>query len=99
VTLTDWTNCSIVLLAIEGAVFVLVVGFIVFQSIRGTRWLTKSVRFYSPLVQSRFRDVANATEKASQQIASPFIDASAATAKARRLLLFLAPSAKGREKT
>lgn len=98
-TLADWRNVSIVLLALPASVFGLVLVLLVYQSIRGTNWLIRRVKLYGPEVQSRFRAVANSSEKASQQIASPFIAAGAAAAKARRLLSFLCPSARGREKT
>jgi hypothetical protein len=98
-TLADLRNVSIVLLAFEAFVLGLVVGAAVYMSLRGTNWLIRHVRIAGPVVQGRFRIVANASENASQRIAAPFISVSASNAKARRVMSFLVPPFKGREKT
>jgi hypothetical protein len=87
-TLTDWTNASIILLAVEAFILTLVPGLIFFFGIRGTNRLIFEVRDKSPLVLSKLREAARATEHASQTITAPSINLSAAKAQLSGWLSF-----------
>jgi len=80
-TLTDWTNASIILLAVEAFILTIIPGVIFFFGIRGTNRIIFELRDKSPLIRSKFREVARATEQASQKVTSPFINVSAGRAQ------------------
>jgi hypothetical protein len=84
-TLTFWTAASIILLALEMMVLMLIPGVILFFSVRGLRALERKMREVSPKVQGVFRRVNLLTHQASDKIAAPIINVEATNAQVRAL--------------
>lgn len=82
-TLSDWANLSIILLAIEAFVICLVVGVVYFYATRGLLQLIRQLRITFPIIQRYFRQAEQVTKTASDRVAAPFIATSAASAKVR----------------
>jgi hypothetical protein len=71
--LAAWRDASIVLLALEAMVLVLIPGIILYALARGVTALIAKVRIWGPVVRSYFRQAAAITEQVSQVVAAPVI--------------------------
>ena len=83
-SLANWRDLSVVLLAIEAFMISLVPAVMLFFCVRGISWLLKQLRAYAPKVQDYFRQGAQIAEDVSQKIAAPFFAVGAAAAQVRR---------------
>lgn len=95
--LAFWRDLSVVLLCLEGFIMLLIPGVLCFFSIKGLRALERKLRGASPKVQEAFRKVNLVTRQASDKVASPFIAASAANARANAMRRGTASPIKRRE--
>ena len=84
-TLTFWTAASIILLALEMMVLMLIPGAILFFSIRGLRATERKMREVSPKVQGVFRQVNQVTHQAADKIVAPVIKVEATNAQVRAI--------------
>ena len=66
-------DISVVLIAIQVFVILLIPGAVAYYAVRGTSWVLRQTRTYSPLVQAKFRQAAGIADKASQKVAAPLI--------------------------
>lgn len=94
-TLATLTDISVVILAIEAFVILLVPGVIVFFAIRGINWLQRQLRKYGPMARFRFNQAAQISEDMSHYAAAPFIAASATSARLRRIQSVVSSSVSG----
>jgi hypothetical protein len=85
VTLPDWRDLAVALLAIEAFLIGLVPAVALFFAVRGMRWVTNKVRHGTPIVQGYFQRAARISEKASRRVATPIIRLAAEAARARQL--------------
>ena len=83
-TLAEWTDLSIILLAIEAFVISLVPGVILFYCVKGMFWTIRKLRYVFPVVQGYFFKAEQITKETSDRIAAPFITVSATAAQTRR---------------
>jgi hypothetical protein len=81
VTLTEWTNVAIVILAVQAFFLAIILGAVLYFGIRGTSGIIRQLRISAPRAQAYFRNLADAAEQTSQRIATPFMSASAARAR------------------
>ena len=84
-TLTFWTAASIILLALEMMVLMLIPGAILFFSIRGMRAAERKMLEVSPRVQEVFRQVNVLTHRAADKIGAPVIKVEATNAQVRAM--------------
>lgn len=91
-TLADWRDLSIILLAIEAFIMGLVPAVILFFAIKGMLWVIRKLRGAAPVVQGYFRKASQVSENVSQRIAAPFIAASATSAQVQRWRQAILPS-------
>jgi hypothetical protein len=84
VTLADWRDVSIILLAVEAFVFGLVPAALFFAMFKGISSLNRKLPAASLVVRSYFQGAERSTKVVSQRIAAPFIAAGAATAQVNR---------------
>jgi uncharacterized protein YoxC len=84
-TLTFWTSASIILLALEMMVLMLIPGAILFISIKGLRAMERKMREVSPKVQGVFRQANLLTHQAADKIAAPVIKVEATNAQVRAI--------------
>jgi hypothetical protein len=84
-TLTFWTSASIILLALETMVIMLVPAAILFFSVRGLWAPEKKMREVSPKVQGVFRQVNLLTHQAAEKIVAPVIKVEATTAQVQAM--------------
>jgi hypothetical protein len=84
-TLTFWTAASIILLALEMIVLMLIPGAILFFSIRGLWAMEKKMREVSPKVQGAFRQVNLMTHQAAEKVVAPVIKVEATNAQIRAI--------------
>jgi hypothetical protein len=84
VSLAQWRDLSIVLIALE--VFAMLVAPLVAMalSVRGMAWVHQKLRGIFPRIQGYFAVAANATDVASQKIVRPIIAVSATSTQIRR---------------
>ncbi|MGQ9489733.1 MAG: hypothetical protein ACUVR4_11835 [Anaerolineae bacterium] len=82
-TLGSWRDLAIVLLAVEAFFLSLIPGVILYLTIRGVVWLSRTLRRVAPTIQGYFRKAATVAEQASQRAVTPMIAASAALAQLR----------------
>lgn len=83
-TLTNWRDLAVVLLALEALIMGLVPAVLFFFSVKGMLWLIHKLEASAPVVQGYFRKAAEISETVSQRAGAPFIAASATSAKVRR---------------
>lgn len=83
-TLANWRDLAVVLLALEGFIMGLVPAVILFFAVKGMLWLIHKLRATAPVVQGYFRKAAEISETVSQRAGAPFIVASATSAKLHR---------------
>jgi hypothetical protein len=83
-TLTNWRDLAVVLLALEAFIMGLVPVAIFFFLVKGLLWLIRKLRATAPIVQSYFRKAAEISETVSQRASAPIIAASATSAKVQR---------------
>ncbi|PKO21743.1 MAG: hypothetical protein CVU38_12970 [Chloroflexi bacterium HGW-Chloroflexi-1] len=83
-SLANWRDLSIVLLAIEAFIISLAPAVLFYLCVRGISWVLEQIRTYAPQVQGYFRQGAEIAENVSQKIAAPFVAISAAAAQVRR---------------
>ena len=83
--LAFWRDASIVLLALEGFVLMIVPGALFFLLFKGARKLELKMREVSPRVQAAFRQVNRLTHQGADKVAAPVIKASATSAQLRAL--------------
>jgi len=90
VTLANWRDLSVILLALEAFILSLIPAALFYFSIRGVLWVLRQSKTYAPRVQGYFRKAAEVSEHVSQRMAAPIISISAGIAQARcwRSLLF-----------
>lgn len=82
-TLANWRDLAVILLAIEAFVIALLPGIVLFFAIRGMSWVIRKLRATAPTVQGYFRKAATISEQASQRVAAPFVGTSATLARVR----------------
>lgn len=97
-TLANWRDLAVILLALEAFIISLVPGAILYFAVRGMLWLIRKLRVTAPTVQGYFAKAAVISEQASQRIAAPFIGASARIAQTRQWQVALASSFRTRKK-
>jgi hypothetical protein len=78
-------DISVVIIALEVFVICLVPGVILFFIVKGLFWVERKIKYFAPLVQYRFRQVADITEKTSQKVAAPVMSVNASAARVRRV--------------
>ena len=86
-TLTDWTNLAIILLAVEAFVFVLIPAVLLYYSVRGMQSTRAWLRTIGlPQSQRISRLVAERTNTYSAKVTEPFVQVEASTTQARATL-------------
>ena len=85
-TLPDWRDLAVVLLAIEAFLIGLVPAVALYFVIRGMQWVTKKVRHGTPIVQGYFQHAARMSEKVSRRVAGPIISLESGAARTDRWL-------------
>jgi hypothetical protein len=90
--LAAWRDISIIVLTVQTLVMVVVVGILFYILNRGMSKLHGSVKRYSPIVQDRLRQVAEISERVSEKVAAPILNAETGSAKVRRWFVFLRSS-------
>jgi hypothetical protein len=80
-TLADFRDLSIILLAIEAVVVGSVAAVLVVLMIMGVMRLNREIPVVSPVVQGYFRKAELYAKVAGERIAAPFITAGATTAR------------------
>jgi len=96
-SLANWRDLSVVLLAIEVFVISLVPGIILFFCVKGMLWMIRKIRGVAPVIQGYFRKAEQVSRIASERVAAPFIAASAAAAQVRRWQHSLISSPRSKE--
>jgi sensor c-di-GMP phosphodiesterase-like protein len=99
VTLTDWTNVAIVILAVQAFFLAIILGAVLFVAIWGTSKTIRQLRIFGPRARAYFRGLADSAEQTSQRIATPFMGASAARARMVRTMSAAFSSIKGQKET
>jgi hypothetical protein len=84
-TLANWRDLAVVLIAIEVFILCLVPGVILYFIVRGLSWLIAQVRHYGPLVRARFAYVAELAERYSHKPVEPILQAHELRAKVPRM--------------
>lgn len=82
-TLGNWRDLAIVLLALEAFLLSLIPAVILYFALRGMSWLIRKLRSVMPTVQGYFRKAATVTEEISQQAVAPVITTSVALTQLR----------------
>ncbi len=82
-TLGNWRDLAIILLAAEAFLLSLIPAAILYFALRGMSSLIRKLRSVAPTVQGYFRKAATITEEASQRISAPVIRISATAAQLR----------------
>ena len=82
--LAAWRDLSIILLAIQTLLMVVVVGALLYLLNRGMSKLRGAIRHYSPIIQDRLRQVSEISEQISQKVSAPMIHAETTSAKVHR---------------
>lgn len=82
-SLANWRDLAVVLLALEAFVFSLVPAVILYFGVRGMIRLLKLVRTYAPMVQGYFRRAAEVSDRVSRRVVSPIIGVEAGVAQVR----------------
>jgi hypothetical protein len=80
-TLSHLTSLSIILLAFEMFIMMIIPGAIFFFSLRGLFALERKMKEVSPKVQGFFRDADRVTRQVSDKMAEPFIRVSETSAQ------------------
>lgn len=83
-TLANWRDLAVILLALEAFIISLVPAVILFFAVKGMLWVIRKLRSVAPTVQSYFRKAADTSEQISQRAAAPFIATSATLAQVDR---------------
>ncbi len=83
-TLANWRDLAVVLLAVEAFFISLIPGVILYFAVRGMLWVIRKLRVTAPTVQGYFRKAADISEQVSQRTAAPFIAVSATLAQVNR---------------
>jgi len=83
-TLADWRDVSVILLAVEAFVFGLVLAALFFAMFKGVSVLNRKLPAAGLVVRSYFQRAERSTKIASQRIVAPFITAGAGTAQVKR---------------
>lgn len=83
-TLANWRDLAVILLALEAFVISLIPGLILFFAVRGMLWVIRKLRAIAPTVQGYFRKAAVISEQVSHGAAAPFIATDATLAQVRR---------------
>lgn len=96
-TLANWRDLAVILLAIEAFFISLIPGVILFFAVRGMLWVIRKLRGGAPIVQGYFRKAATISEQASQRVAAPIIATSATFAQVHRWQTALAASLQPRK--
>ncbi len=85
-TLTILTDISIIILAIQLFIILLVPGIILyFVVFKGVLRLPTLIRQYAPLVQFQFRRAAEVSEEASHKVAAPVMAVEVFVARLQRM--------------
>lgn len=84
-TLANWRDLAVVLLAIEAFFISLIPAAILYLAVRGMLWVIRKLRAVAPIVQGAFRKAATISEQASHRMAAPVIATSAALARVGRV--------------
>jgi len=79
--LAVWRDLSLLWLIILTLIAALPFGVLFFFAIKGMQRLRQLAKQYLPQARDRVQQVRNVTEKASQKVASPFINAQARAAQ------------------
>lgn len=82
-TLGNWRDLAIVLLALEAFLLSLIPAAVLYLALRGVSWLIRKLRSVAPTVQGYFRKAATVTEEVSHRAVTPVITASATLAQLR----------------
>ena len=83
-TLADFRDLSIILLALEAVIVGSVAAVLVVFLIMGVLRLNREIPIAGPVVQGYFRKAERYTKVTGERIAAPFITAGAATARIKR---------------
>jgi hypothetical protein len=83
-TLADWRDVSIILLAVEAFIFGLVPAVLFFALFKGVSSLNRKLPAAGLVVRRYFQRAERSTKVVSQRIAAPFITAGATTAQVKR---------------
>lgn len=82
-TLANWRDLAVVLLALEAFIMALLPAAALFFMVKGMSWVHRKLRRVFPTVQGYFRKAATVTDQASVKIAAPIIAADAFATQAR----------------
>jgi hypothetical protein len=85
VDLQFWTDASIILLALEGFILMVIPGILFVGLFIGARKLEHKMREVSPRVQGAFHQVNRLTHQGADKITAPVIKASATGAQLRAM--------------
>ncbi len=91
-TLINLTNISIVIIALEVFVMLLIPGIIFYFLNRGMIWILTQVRIYGPLGRYYAAQAARVTEDLSHKAAAPLIEVSATMTRINRIRSAVAAS-------
>lgn len=83
-TLANWRDLAVLLLALEAFIISLVPGVILYFAVRGLLWVIRKLRATAPTVQGYFHKAADISEQVSQRAAAPFITTNATLARVNR---------------
>jgi hypothetical protein len=84
--MTVWRDISLLWLIFLTLIAALPFGVIFYLATRGMRRLRQLAKQYLPLARTKAVEMADVTEKASQKVTKPFIEASARTAEINAIL-------------
>jgi hypothetical protein len=84
-TLALLRDIAVIIIALELFVMLLVPAVILYFIVKGTYWVERQMKHLAPVAQLRFRQLAEATEKASHKAAAPVMTAEENAARVRRI--------------
>jgi hypothetical protein len=97
-TLQQWTDLSIVLLAVEAAIMMIAAGITLFYCIRGIKQVDRSLRIGLPKVRGQLKQATLSAETIGEAITSPIIEIRSRIAHVKGLIRGLSPD-KGRHQS
>ncbi|MCX6033174.1 MAG: hypothetical protein NT169_28305 [Chloroflexi bacterium] len=93
-TLENWRDLAVVLLALEAFVLSLIPAALLYLAVRGMTWALKQLRALAFKGQGYFRKAAQVTDLISRRVAAPIIAVNTASAQFNRWFSFLSPHIK-----
>ncbi len=78
-------DIAVVIIALEVFVMLVAPTVMLFLAVKGLGWVMRKLKYYAPMVQMRFRQVADTADRFSGKVAEPVIASSAYAARVRRV--------------